>query len=257
MLCSIQEKTNHKVIARAVEKSDGPFLCPSCRKELNVRKGQIKAHHFAHKSPVTCKYGSGESEAHRKAKWSIFDELNARSDVSYCELEKDLKTIRPDIYAVIRGMPVGIEVQISSLTLDQIIDRTEKYCQRNLAVLWLPLYTAKLTDEKYSPSAWERWLHAAYLGRVYYWLKGLSIVPIHFGEYKLWVEESSWYSEYGEEQSAGGYEKASKRFKTPQSGNPANIAQDFKVVDKDSWPGGKMNIPRRRILMDKQKTWWK
>lgn len=256
MLCAIQQSTNQKVTAREVEKSDKPFLCPKCSKELNIRKGQIKAHHFAHKPPVTCSYGQGESEAHRKAKWAIYDALNKRSDVSECELEKSWGEVVSDIFVVIRGASIAIEVQISNLTIDQIIHRTKMYYSKDIAVLWLPLFLDNMSKNKYSPKAWERWLHATYYGRVYYWLADLTVVPVHFGAFNLYVEESHWYSEYGEEQNAGGYERTSKRYKTPAFGKHVNIAKNFVMCKRQSWSGGKINVPNCKLLIDKQEKWW-
>ena len=50
MLCAIKKCTGLKVVALSVEKADGPYLCPKCRVELNLKKGQIKAHQFLHTS---------------------------------------------------------------------------------------------------------------------------------------------------------------------------------------------------------------
>ena len=65
--------TNKEVLSMEVEKEDGPFFCPSCRGKVILKKGRIKIPHFAHKPPVTCIYGKGESEIHYKAKLEIRD----------------------------------------------------------------------------------------------------------------------------------------------------------------------------------------
>ena len=148
MLCAIQQSSNIKVTARDVTKPEGPFVCPKCSRELNLRKGQIKAHHFAHKPPVTCSYGRGESEAHRKAKWAIYDCLKKRADVTECELEKSWGEVVSDVYVVIRGAPIALEVQISSLTIDEIMYRTKMYYEKDIAVLWLPLFSEKNRKEQ-------------------------------------------------------------------------------------------------------------
>jgi competence protein CoiA len=79
---------------------------------------------------------------------------------------------------------------------------------------------------------------------------------MHFNEYKIYVEESHWYSEYGEEQSAGGYERTSKRWKTPKPGKHSNIANDFVMRNRDAWSGGKINVPECKLFIDKQEKWW-
>lgn len=254
MLRAIQQSTNSKVMARAVEKSDGPFHCPRCGAELNIRKGMVKIHHFAHKPPITCDYGKGESETHRKAKQSLFDALQQAEDVSDVQVEKDWGTVVSDVYAEIKGRQVAFEVQISNLTMRQILERTREYASLGIAVLWLPLFDPRLNKPRYAPRAWEKWLHAAYFGRVYYWLDGLTVIPVRFIAYEIEVESSSWYNEFGEEQSAGGYTRWSKRWRTPKILSPIKVPKDFVVRRRGAWSGGKIEVPECRILVDKESS---
>lgn len=257
MLCAIQELTNDKVLAIDSEKDQGPYLCPKCRLELVLRKGRIKVHHFAHKPPITCSYGRGESDAHRKAKLRIYEALKKHPDVAECDLEKNLGDVISDVYAVIKGIPTALEVQISALSMDEIIYRTETYYKKGIAVLWLPLFSEKLNGNKYSPRAWEKWLHATYFGRVYYWLTDLTVMPVHFGVYKLQIGEKYWHDQFGEEQWRSSYEQPSRKWKAPLVGAQANIVRDFIVQERHSWQGGKMSVPTCHLLTDLQQSWWK
>src|SRR5438552_834390 len=83
---------------------------------------------------------------------------------------------------------------------------TEPYSRRGIFLRWLAQWDPSLDSGRYSSSVWERWLHAAYLGRIYYWKEGLTVIPYHMAPYSTYVEESSWYSSSGDEMSAGGYE---------------------------------------------------
>tara|TARA_R110002110_G_scaffold97859_4_gene250929 strand:- start:607 stop:960 length:354 start_codon:yes stop_codon:yes gene_type:complete len=94
-------------------------------------------------------------------------------------------------------VPVAIEVQKSKLSVDEITRRTKKYHDLGIYVLWLALHNSNLSDDKYSPSAWERWCHATYFGRVYYWLTDLTVLPIHFSAHQLYAEETTWYEAGG------------------------------------------------------------
>lgn len=257
MMTSIRKNDGQKILARDSQKNDGPFLCPKCHHEVILRKGQVKVHHFAHKPPVLCQYGQGESEYHRACKQSIFDFLNQSEDVTDCELEKDLGKVVPDIYFVKDTVKVAIEVQISSLTMSKIIERTEEYNRLGVYVLWLPVFDDALEEEMYAPKQWEKWIHATYYGRVYYWLQDLDIAAIHFDEYQLWVEESNWYSSDGNEMSAGGYFKRSKRYRTPNHGMTLNLLKDFRATIRKAWVGGDITVPDCKILIDKQPAWWK
>ncbi len=257
MLTSIRKSDSVKVLARDADKRNGPFICPLCGSETFVRKGRIRIPHFAHKPPILCEYGKGESDYHRKCKQGIFDELSKFSDL-YCELEKNLGNVIPDVYieSLRTHNKYAIEVQISNLTMGRIIERTQEYERLGIYVLWLPVYTDKLKAEKYSPKAWEKWLHAVYYGRIYYWSEGTSVVPIHFSEHRLYVGESTWYSDDGESMSAGGYYKKSRRFRTPEVGQPLDIARSFRPKERSEWKGGNIFVPKCRILIDDLKPWW-
>lgn len=255
MLSGIRTRDSEKVFARESEKLDSPFTCPSCKNEVILKKGNIKIHHFAHKPPVTCQYGKGETEVHRLCKETIYLELKKMSHVTDLDIEANLGGSIADIYCRIKNIPIAIEIQRSTLSVSEITERTIKYEKLGIYVLWLALYNEALNKEKYSPSAWEKWCHATYLGRVYYWRSGLSITPVHYAEHKLYVPESSWYSDGGE-QSAGGYFKPSKRWKTPKQGPTLNLVMDFAPTYKQSWRGGSVYIPNCRIYTDKHKKWW-
>ena len=248
MLTSIRVKDNRKIYAASAEKEDAPFKCPKCGEETILKKGLIKTDHFAHKPPVTCQYGLGESEAHRKCKQDIFDHLVKHEDVLECEMEKDFDTVVSDIYYRTKNLRIAIEVQVSSLTMEKIIYRTQKYERLGIYVLWLPLFNKNLNKSRYSPKQWEKWIHATYYGRVYYWLNGLSILPVHFEDYLLYVE----LTEYG-----GGYDRKSKRYRKPYIGNPLNLLDDFKPRERNYWTSNTIVVPKCKILMDSYDAWWK
>ena len=244
-----------KVFAVESENSHGPFACPRCHRELSLRKGRIKVHHFAHKPPVTCSHGKGETEAHRQAKFEIYGALRREPNVSVVELEKDFGMSVADVYACIDGAHVAVEIQRSNLSVNEIIRRTENYHRYGVAVLWAGLHRPALLDRKFSPQAWEKWCHAAYYGRVYYWDSGQVFRVYHFGEYKLHVSSSTWY-EGGSEMSAGGYERRSKRWRTPVPGVPCVLSGSFRSKFRDSWSGPKVAIPACTLYGDIGQKWW-
>lgn len=63
----------------AREAARGPdYRCPECGRMVILKKGRIVTHHFAHKPPVDCAWGRGESHAHREAKTLFRDEFARR-----------------------------------------------------------------------------------------------------------------------------------------------------------------------------------
>jgi len=225
--------------------------------EAVLHKGNIKIHHFKHKPPVTCSWGRGETQQHYSAKLAIFDALKGEASVKLVELEKDFGVSVADVYALINGVSVALEIQRSNLSVADITLRTRNYYSLGIYVLWVALPTEDLWDERYSPSAWEKWCHSAYYGRVFYWDEGLWFHAVHFSSYVTYVEQSTWYSSDGEEQSAGGYDRVSRRYKTPVHGRRVHLCRDFLREERSPWAGGSVDIPRCRLFHTRrQRKWW-
>ena len=68
----------------------------------------------------------------------IYQALLRQPGVKDVALERPLTSVRPDVSATIHGVPVAIEVQISALSMDTIIHRTQEYARKGIYVLWLP-----------------------------------------------------------------------------------------------------------------------
>jgi len=251
MLCASRQQDSVKVIAANMSKADGAFLCPECAKDVILKKCRMKVDHFAHRSPVTCQYGSGETQRHRECKTAIYDALAKCENVTKLELERHLKEVRPDVSCYVGDVPVAIEVQISELSYEAILRRTAHYARKKIYVLWVAQWNPELDNaERYSPKVWEKWCHAAYFGRVYYWTAGSLVVPYHFDPCLLDVPLSEWHNENGDEMSAGGFTRFSKRFRTPARGRPLDIARDFGRCDHSGFVGGKMEVPPCRLFKD-------
>jgi competence protein CoiA len=157
------------------------------------------------------------------------------------------------VSAEINGVPVAIEVQLSSLSLETIAQRTMEYARKGIYVLWLLQWTPKLDAQRYTPRLWEKWIHAAYFGRVYYWTEGLSIVSYHFDPHLKSVPQKSWYSPKGKKITAGGYSQRSKRYRTPIRGRMFNLATDFGPRNRDWWEGKDITIPAAKLYLDRHR----
>jgi competence protein CoiA len=244
MLTAERQTGGQKVAAWEVERSEGPFLCFCCKQSVTLRKGEIKAPHFAHVPPITCEYGTGESEIHRRCKIALYESLSAHPNVRKCEMERDLGTVRPDVSAYINDVPVAIEVQLSDLPLAKLQYRTAEYWRKGIYVLWLPVHTPGLKRKLYSPRPWEHWLHAAYFGRVYYWLEGLRVLPVHFRDYYMSVRGRT-----------RDYQKLARK-KVPIEGETALLAYDFRPVVRQAWSGERISIPPAKLFIDSQPKWY-
>jgi competence protein CoiA-like protein len=202
MLCAIRYSDNKKVLARDESKSNKPFFCPICSDEAILKKGTVKVHHFAHKPPVTCEYGRGETEKHRMCKMEVFEGLKEHRRFRQVELEKGMGTVRPDISASF----------------------LQKLCTSELSG------GDSLRLRESPPES--------------------SLVH-------NFCKKLSWYNQDGDEESAGGYEKRYKRYRTPKRGRVVTLSHSFDpMYRKEPWRSKTLIVPESRLLMDTQPVWW-
>lgn len=259
MLVANRRSGGARVVASAEDRGGGPWNCPACAAQVSLKKGTIRIHHFAHYPPVSCEYGTGESEEHRRCKTAIYEAMRAAPNTSKWELERSLGSVRPDVSGYVGQTPVAVEVQASSLRLERIAQRTSEYHAKGVYVLWVGIWDDRLLDDRFAPAAWEKWLHTLYFGRVYYWDDEYpgSVVPVHFGRHSLHVEERKWHDEYGDERQAGGYDRISKRLR--EAGFPRLDAvpiTDMTTRVRSPWSGGGYTVPSARLWIDRLPQWW-
>jgi competence protein CoiA len=249
MLSAKRKSDGQHVTAYLESKSNAPFVCLECGEEVILKTGRLRVNHFAHANPLACTFATGESEAHRRCKMEIFEALQREPGVSNVALERPLGIVRPDVSVYINGVPVAVEVQISSLSLETIQQRTIEYARKGIYVLWLLQWTPALDAKRYTPQLWEKWIHAAYFGRVYYWIEGLTVVSYRFDPNFKTVAKTSWYSEDGEKMTAGGYSRRSKRYRTAVRERRLNIVNDFRPREREWWQGNGITVPDAKLFI--------
>lgn len=248
MLSAIKE-SDETVMAWEVTREDGPFFCPECEEEVILKQGSIVLPHFAHYPEASCSYGTGESEQHRRAKYEIYEALKAHPDVSYLKVERYLREVRPDVSFLCQGKwRVAIEMQISAISPEEIAHRTRWYAAKNIWVLWITPYHNNLSSfTPYNTRVWERYLHALYFGRVYYWLSGIQVLPVHFEPYVQEGGTLEWY--YDEDE-----QKEKLRLKDIYSPVLRNLElaeevaiTDLQPVKRRAMRLGKFDLPYARL----------
>lgn len=282
-----KQKTNK--LAWETQRSEGPFYCPSedCAKEVILKKGLVKAHHFAHKAPVTCIYGQGESEAHHVAKTEIYKALLRHSLCGKVDMEHQLDEVRPDIIFSVGEQTIAVEFQKSTLSLKIIETRIKRYFDYGIGLIWINVNdllekTESVDTEEgpariIRPNEWQKYMHAHQFGRLYYWYEGALVIPVHLAPYKKyiprgnWVEENyaelegtNWFNEEVEYADYGGYHKTSKTKRTvitprPPPGKQTNhlhIVEDFHLTTRSAFSGPKWTIPNSIVWIDNLTRWW-
>src|SRR5579883_3281381 len=154
MLSPKRKSDGQTVLAHLEFKENGPFSCLVCRDEVILKAGRSTKPHFAHANPIACKFAEGESDAHRLCKLEIYEALLRAPNVRSAALERPVGNNRPDVSAYINGIPVAIEVQISSLSHETIQRRTLEYARNGIYVLWLLQWSPDLDVARHAPRHW-------------------------------------------------------------------------------------------------------
>jgi Competence protein len=261
MLCAINDN-DEKLYAWSTEKDEAPFYCPECKDQCLLRKGKIRAAHFAHKPPVTCEYGAGESEIHYRIKRELYEYLSSQKNCELCDIERSLDGVRPDVSLHINKRRVAIEVQNSKIDIQTIYRRMMRYKALGIYVLWIipqeePDLIEHNEDYVHRIKEWELYLHALGYGKVYYWQGNAQVKAYHFGDYEIEKSYSEYYSPQGELISHGGYLYNAKRLKKISTDDKLlRIETDFQFKKKSYWSSKNWSIPECFILSSNTTNWW-
>ncbi|MFN0190766.1 MAG: competence protein CoiA [Aestuariivirga sp.] len=240
-----------RIYAHAAQKG-AIYLCPGCKAELVLRKGAIKIHHFAHKPPVECQFGAGESREHLEAKLAIYQAFVGRS--LRAEMEWPLEALtgdrRADVFVWdMSGAKIAFELQHTDISQDLLERRTSAYLHAGIAVLWLPFlkpryreFAQKVAEAEegdwvipdYKPRPFEFWLSAFGFGTVWYWAQRSNrlmrgkIEPV-----KEKVENPFWG---GPEEHRVGY-----RLRLWGPYDPAALS--IRIGRRNPWENGRYTLP--------------
>ena len=265
-------KLKRDVSADVASHEDDPFICRGCLSDAVLRKCTEKRDHFAHHSRTSPAIASGETALHQGCLQEILDALKARfpdgnwdkNRTTKANKEKGFDEVVPDISGRLGGktdQPLVIEAQVSFLSIPQIIKRSETYTKQGIPILWIVPLTEDLGSQPFRPRLYERYLHAMYFGRVYYWRPGFGtqILPVHYGVTERHIPYSEWYDkEAEEEREAGGYDKPYKVIKRPVASDKIDITSQFYRLPRQEFRpwNERKTVPSLLIWKDKLSDWW-
>ncbi len=240
------------------------YSCPSCNQLVSLKQGQIKIAHFAHKPPTDCSWARGETADHLKAKVLLKDAFRKQGYVADYEVE--VLSVRGDRRADILitsqdfQRKWAIEIQHTPILFPAIESRTKGYMAANIPVLWMGILSSKMKADaervenglvirKYSIRPWEKWAQALAFKDLWY------IDPTNgtlwcgnFTDHKIYVESTSWFEPGGIEQSAGGYSRASKRWRTLTLDGPYYPSQlTIGTKRRNAWSSPVFSLPQGLI----------
>jgi len=264
---------NDKIYASLADR--GPeYNCPKCKGELILKKGRKVIDHFAHKPPTDCAWAKGETLAHLGAKKVVATALAARG--LKVEVESIVNTLPGDRRADVmvwgpKGRRVAFELQHTTIDLNEIEQRASSYAKASIAQIWIPFLPASIWEkgeqikgglfvQRYSPRMFEKWVHG-FNGKLGMWMYDQADKKFWLGRlasHRYYVEETSWFSEGGQENYGGGYNRFSKRYKELYLEGPyaaENLlikieARKAYATEHYSWPAGLI----ARLIPSKNET---
>ena len=244
------------------------YHCPKCSQQVIPKKGRIVIHHFAHKPPIACAWGKGETREHLDAKKMFSDEFINRG--LRAEVEHEVPSLPgPDRRAdVLVWFPnedrFAIELQHTTVDYQNLEQRTQSYIRENVAVIWIPFLPAKYAKqverlkpsqegdfriEKFSPRPLERWVHGFYYGKPWiYNPNSRKLFRYQLKPYYLYKESAEWFDQDGNYQYEEGGEYPSKRWKELILWGPYCLDQvNFDVLKRSERKMGNHYYPGGRI----------
>lgn len=113
------------------------FYCPECREEVQLKLGEHRVYHFAHKQLTACPVASGETAYHQAGKEAIMNWLRR---LGYKPaLEKYMSKIhqRPDVTVSTGSAAYAIEFQCANISRQELRRRTAGFREAGLLPIWM------------------------------------------------------------------------------------------------------------------------
>lgn len=127
------------------------------------------------------------------------------------------------------------------------------------------------------PKEWQKYLHAMYFGKLYFWQEEALVCPIHMEPYECYVEHGNWvddfYDDIGESLEGtywhdehydgadyGGYHRTSKTIKEvrypKREKQVLHLVEDFVSSKRKPFNPTNWSIPESLLWIDTLKKWW-
>lgn len=113
------------------------FYCPECREEVQLKLGEQRVYHFAHKQLTACPLASGETAYHQAGKEAIMNWLQRLGHKPVLEKYVSKVHQRPDVAVSIGGTSYAIEYQCSNISRQELRKRTAGLRQAGHFPIWI------------------------------------------------------------------------------------------------------------------------
>ena len=129
---SQEEWTNLKIRHR----KGLPITMGCCGAPGHLRISKTGTQHFYHAVDTGCNYEQ-ESREHLEIKYQIYRTCKSEQWETYVEFPASDRTWISDVYAIKDGRKIVFEVQISTISPDELEDRDTKYRNEGIESYWL------------------------------------------------------------------------------------------------------------------------
>lgn len=113
------------------------YFCPECGREVVLKRGEVRAAHFAHASNSGCPNVSSESWQHLQMKENMIKLL--RKYYGDEKIDSEVVIVdgrRADVILKV-GVPLVIECQVSPISISELKARTKDYLDAGCRVSWV------------------------------------------------------------------------------------------------------------------------
>ena len=113
-----------------------PVRMGCCGAPGHVRKSKKGTQHFYHAVDTGCNYEQ-ESKEHLEIKYQIYRICKSEQWETYVEFPASDRTWISDVYAIKDGRKIVFEIQISTISPDDLEERDKKYRNEGIESYWL------------------------------------------------------------------------------------------------------------------------
>lgn len=156
--------SDYKYISASIASKGELYKCPECNTEVILKKGNIRQHHFAHKSGTACKYFESptESQIHKDAKLWLCMLLSSKRELicsrpcNQCSYNKNFKILpcadavcKTEYPLTYKSKRIVVDVAyIQGDMLQYIFElyHTHKTCEETRPEPWFELDVSKLSS---------------------------------------------------------------------------------------------------------------
>jgi competence CoiA-like predicted nuclease len=177
------------------------LVCQECGESLYIKAGEIKRPHFCHyANPDSMCKSRGESENHMDAKRYVMEFLQQEYSGATVELEvmnRKAGRIADVLLTEDSGKQTAHEIQLSSITLGDLKERTLSYADHGIScVWWLGSKARNAHNEKWCSDSqggfYNLYFVAGEITHKHVFSIGVEDMPRYFKENNLQLVKLNW-----------------------------------------------------------------